>query len=118
MRRFTAIILVICFGILIPAAATPIRICLLDPEERTGDCCRTCSSDSNECCADLAPLPDTSIPNGNFETPSFVGYPIPYTLATLPLIAERIALPSRHARPAAGIGPPTARLAALNVWRL
>lgn len=118
MRKFTATILVICLGMLLPVAAMPVRICLLDLEERTDDCCRTCPSDSNDCCADLDPLPDTSIPGGNFETPSFVGYAIPPTLATLPLIPERIALPRCHARPPTGIGPPAARLAVLNVWRL
>lgn len=118
MRNFTATILVICLGILLPAAAMSVRICLLDAEERTEDCCRTCPSDSGDCCADLEPLPHAPVPDGNFETPAFLGYAIPPTLATLPLVPERIIPPSCHARPPTAIGPSTSRLAVLNVWRL
>lgn len=118
MRRLAAIIMAVCYGILLPAAAMPVRICLLDQGERTDDCCRTCPSGSNDCCTDLDPLPDAPVPDGNFETPAFLGYAIPTALASMPLIPERIALPSCLARRPAGTGPPTARLAVLNVWRL
>ena len=118
MRKLTATILVICLGILLPAAAIPVRICLLDLEERKDDCCNTCSSDNEDCCADLAPIPDAPVPNGNFETPPFIGFALPPSMVELPPIPERIVPPPCHARPPTGIGPPTARMAALNVWRL
>ncbi len=118
MRKLMATILAICFGILLPAAAMPARVCLLDPSERSEDCCNTCTTGRQDCCADLKTLPDAPMPGGNFETPAFVGYAIASIIAEPPRIPESIAPPPWHARPRTGIGPPAARLAVLNVWRL
>jgi hypothetical protein len=118
MRKFTATILAICFGILLPAAAMPMRVCLLDQAEQSEDCCGTCSTNNVDCCVDSEGLPDSQLPSGSFETPPFVGNALPPTMAELPRIPESIVLPPCLARPPNGIGSTTARLAVLSVWRL
>lgn len=118
MRKLTATILLIFLGILLPVAAMPVRICLLDPEERTDDCCRTCNSDSKDCCSDVDPLPELTPPDGNFETPVFLGYALPPTIVDFVLVPQRVVVPACYARPPTKIAETTARLAVLNVWRL
>lgn len=118
MRNLIATILAICLGILLPSAPIPVRVCLLDPAVRSEDCCGTCSASDKDCCVDTEVLPDSTLPAGSFETPAFVGYVIPPLMAELPLIPERILPPPCFARTPAGIGPPAAWLAVLNVWRL
>jgi hypothetical protein len=118
MRKLTAIILTICFGMLLPAAGLPVRVCLLDSADQPEDCCNTCKSDRQDCCADFQPLPDTPMPGVNLETPAYVGYVILPTMAEVPRIPATIAPPPWCAKPRTGVGPPTARLAVLNVWRL
>jgi hypothetical protein len=118
MRRLIATILAICLGILLPAAAMPVRVCLLDPAERSENCCGSCTTEHQDCCADLETLPDAPMPGGNFETPGFVGYASPAVSVVLPRIPERIAPAPCFALARKGIGPPAGRLAVLNVWRL
>ena len=118
MRKFTATFLLICLGIMLPVAAMPVRICLLEPEERTDNCCNTCTSDTGDCCADVDPLPELLLQDGNFEMPEFTGYALPPTMMDLPIIPKQILPPSCLARAPTGIGSTTARLAALNIWRL
>jgi hypothetical protein len=110
--------LLIILGILLPVAAMPVRICLLDLEERTDDCCRTCNSDSKDCCEDVDPLPELAPPDGNFETPAFLGYALPPTIVDFVVVPQRIVVPACYARPPTRIAQTTARLAVLNVWRL
>ena len=118
MRKLMPLILAVCLGILLPTAATSLRVCLLDPAERSENCCDDCSSGTEDCCVDSDGLPDAPLPGGNFETPAFVGYAIPPAMAELPGILGRPIPPPCIARPRTGIGPPMARLAVLNVWRL
>lgn len=118
MRKLTAAVLAICFGILLPAAAMPVRFCLLDPADRSEDCCGTCPTRDRDCCADLEILPEAPMPGGFFETPVFSGYIIPADLGVLPAIPASMVPPPCFPPLRAGIGPPTARLAVLNVWRL
>lgn len=118
MSKLMTIILAICFGIQLPTAAMPVRVCLLDPEERTENCCRDCPSDSKDCCAELDRLPDAPVPDPNFSTPPFVGYVIPSAIADVLPMPVRIVTPPRHEQPPSGIGPPTTRLCVLNVWKL
>lgn len=118
MHNLIATILAVCLGIVLPAAPIPVRVCLLDPAEQTEDCCGTCSTSDEDCCVHSEVLPDSPLPAGNFETPAFVGYAIPPMMAELPLIPERILPPPCFERTPTGIGPPAARLAVLNVWRL
>lgn len=118
MRKLMVTILAICYGILLPAAGMPLRVCLLDAMERSVDCCDDCSDESKDCCVDVETLPDSPMPGGNFETPAFVGYAIPFVMTELPSIPESIVPPPCFERPRTGIGPPAERLAVLNVWRL
>lgn len=118
MRKLMVTILAICYGILLPAAGMPLRVCLLDAMERSVDCCDDCSDDSKDCCVDVETLPDSPMPGASFETPAFVGYAIPFVMTELPCIPVRIVPPPCFERPRTGIGPPAERLAVLNVWRL
>ena len=118
MLKFMASFLAICLGILLPVAAMPLRVCLLEQTERSEDCCGTCSTSDKHCCVDSEGLPDSLLPAGNYEAPAFVAYPLPPRVADLPPVPERILPPPAHARAPTGMGPPTARLAVLNVWRL
>lgn len=117
MRKLMVTLLAICFGILLPTAAMPVRVCLLHPAEQAEDCCGTSTSLEN-CCVDLGTLASAPLPGRILETPLFVGCAIPFLVAELPDIPEAIAPSPCFAQPRTGIGPPTARLAVLNVWRL
>lgn len=118
MRKVLAIILATCLGVLLPAAAAPLRVCLLESCEQSEDCCNCCSTGLQDCCADVKVLPDSPMPGGNFETPAFVGYAIPKVMAELPGIPVSITPRIDFTQVRTGIGPPTARLAVWNVWRL
>ncbi|MFZ9936049.1 MAG: hypothetical protein ACO3JG_03210 [Luteolibacter sp.] len=118
MRKVLAIMLATCLGVLLPAAAMPLRVCLLEPMEQADGCCNSCSTGHRDCCADVKLLPDAPMPEGNFETPAFVGYAIPSAMAELPRIPVSIAPPIDFTHARTGVGPPTARLAVWNVWRL
>ena len=58
------------------------------------------------------------MPQGNFETPAFVGYTIPPAMQVLPRIPVSIAPPIDFTHARTGVGPPAARLAVWSVWRL
>ena len=113
-----AAILMFCLGALLPLAATPLHVCLLDPAERTAGCCDNCTAGDHECCADMEAIPDALMPAGSQATPAFVGYALPPAMALMPRIPEKIVPLPCFAQPRAGIGPPTDRFAVLNVWRL
>lgn len=118
MRKIMATILAVCFGILLPAAAIPVRVCLLHPGDLSGECCGNCATSHQDCCTDFKTVPYSTMPDGHFETPAFAGYVIPDFWAELPCIPESIAPPPCFARPPTGIGTPMAHRAVLNVWRL
>lgn len=118
MRKVLAIMLATCLGVLLPAAAVPLRVCLLEPWEQTEGCCDSCPTGQLDCCADLKVFPDSPMPGGNFESPAFVGYAIPRAMAELPGIPVSITPRLVFMQVRTGVGPPAARLAIWNVWRL
>ena len=73
MRRTVAILLLACFGILVPLSASPVRVCFLDADAAAGslmigqnagkDCCDGCTRESetpDPCCLDVEELPDST----------------------------------------------------------
>jgi hypothetical protein len=118
MRRCMAAVLVFCLGALLPLAATPLHVCLLDAAEQSAGCCDNCTSGAHDCCAEVRLLPDALMPSGSQTDPALVRSVVPHAMVLLPRIPETIAPPPCFAQPRAGIGPPTDRFAVLNVWIL
>lgn len=127
VRQFLAILLLVCFGAMLPTAASPIRVCLL--EENTGtsgstasgksECCDECETHQHEeCCAELKSLPDSTLPAWHVDMPDMVAVDLPPVVFTAPpvrLVAEEAFHPSAPIR-----GPDSqgGRRALLAVWRI
>ncbi len=85
-RQFIAILLLACFGMLIPTMASPVRVCFLESEVylgsfesfgvTTGDdgstkakCCPDCGDEEHggdPCCVEIHKLPDAPEPSAPF----------------------------------------------------
>ena len=134
MRKSLAAFLLVCLGVLIPLAASPVRVCLLDgtitsaafppgaPDEcADGGCCPDCNRDADPqapCCVDLEELPDSSVPHPPVELPPAVFAELPPHACPEASIAEPFRSGSH--RPVANRGPasPAAYRAVLGTWRL
>lgn len=116
MLKLSAIILLICLGILLPVSAMPVRICLLAFEERTDTCCNACDSDVKDCCADVDAIPDGTAPHRSLETAVFGGHALPPASLAFAVPPERIVPTSCRARLSNWTCPTSARLAVLGVW--
>ena len=117
MFRLSAILTILCLGYLLPMAGAPLRVCLMDIEERTEDCCADCDTAKEGCCLDVQPIPPAPLAKGIFEMPDFDDCLIGGPVAHVPAPTRMVVLPS-WARPAPSLGPPSAVQARLNVWRL
>jgi hypothetical protein len=86
LRTPIAIWLLACFGMMLPAAATPLRVCFIGTHlaiaaEDTG-CCHDCNRPTEgpqPCCMDLESLPDASTPEAAVLLP-----PVPICLLPAP----------------------------------
>ena len=132
MQRILAAILLACFGMLIPTAATPVRICLLEGKifeggfssfEKThsekSKCCQDCGSNGNEgCCAELKQLPESPLPVVTIALPDLVPMdlpPVAFMAAPVPVGTEMVYHPSVPIR---GPDSPAAHRALLAIWRI
>lgn len=124
-----AMLLLACFGILVPLSASPVRVCLLDVaagslqvgHDAGKKCCAECTRESetpDPCCVDVEDLPDSTPPQSSFELP-------PVVLTDLAefsdLSALREEIPSEvfsHSEPIRGPTSPSAFRAVLGIWRL
>ena len=118
MFRLSAILTILCLGCLLPVAASPLRVCLLDLEERTADCCADCGEEDKDCCLDVQPIPPGPLAKGFFELPDFSVQLLDTCFALPAAPPEIFAFLPRMARPPPCCGPPSAHRALLNVWRL
>ena len=132
MRRFIAAVLVLCFGFLIPTAASPMRVCiddgdLLQPGFKTyGEtathkvkCCPDCGSKEtgDSCCIDIKGLPDAtdfSIPIG-LPPVYFIESDLEIVVPTCPLMMVQA---YDRAAPIRGPDSPGARRALLEIWNI
>lgn len=122
-------LLLICFGILVPLSATPVRVCLLnadaagvlvghDPEK---ECCPECSRGSETpkpCCVDVEEFPDSPSPQSSFELPPVVLTDLtelPGSPALREEIQPEVFSPSEPIR---GPTSPAAHRAVLGIWTL
>jgi hypothetical protein len=126
-----AMLLLACFGILLPLSASPVRVCLLELDFAAGallvghdagkKCCAECTREPetpDPCCVDVEDLPDSTSPRSSFELP-----PVVLTdLAELSGVsAQREEIPSEvlwHSEPIRGPASPSAFRAILGIWRL
>jgi len=127
MRRVIATFLLVCLGIMLPTAASPVRICFLQEQIITANvgpdssCCPDCTKethDSTPCCVDLETMPDAATPQPSIERPPIISISICENaiLGPLSITYDRKSslLPQRVWGPTS----PTAHRAVLGIWRL
>lgn len=132
VRQFLAVLLLVCFGAMLPTAACPIRICLLEGEIYEGGftsfgttgsgkskCCEDCGQRHDEdCCTDLKGLPDSTLPVWAVEMPAMIAVDLPPVISMGPpvrLLPEIVFHPSVPIR---GPDSPGLRQAMLASWRI
>lgn len=126
MRRLLAALLLFCVGILIPASASPVRICFLElglnSYQSDSECCPDCSQGTelpDPCCHDLEKLPDSGVPQLPVELPAAVVTDVPADLCAAPLLIARFSLSDFPvSTPIRGPTTPAAYRAVLGIWRL
>jgi hypothetical protein len=129
MRRAIAALLLACLGILIPLAATPVRLCLLEHRllvpggsgcgAEKSPCCPDCG-DHHEvpCCVDLEDLPDAPAPAAPEGLPVIAAVDLPESLFRAPPAVLVASSSFEAAVPIRGPDSPAAWRALLEVWRL
>ncbi len=129
MRQLLAILLLACFGIILPTAASPIRICILEQaaaaeaESEGGKCCPNpeCTRgepDHISCCLDLEGLPDASAPQPLIELPALIVTDLPNGVCLPPVVTELSRKAYSASEPIRGLDSPAAYRAVLGIWRL
>lgn len=118
MKNFVATLLLICFGLLMPVAALPVRVCLLDLEERQPECCQKCGVKHDNCCKDLDQIPDSVVPGGPMAPLMFVPFELPvWEIAAVgEVIVE--SSPREISPPIRGPDSPAAFRAVLGIWSI
>ena len=129
MRRAIAALLLVCLGILVPLATTPVRLCLLEQrvlipgasecQERKSKCCDDCGGHHEKpCCVDLEEMPDATAPSLPEGLPAIVAIDLPPPVFVLPPAVLVEASSYEAAIPIRGPDSPSAWRARLEVWRL
>ena len=125
MRRMLAALLLVCVGILIPASASPVRICFLEfgwnSFQDDSKCCEDCSGRTEQpdpCCYDLEKLPDLGAPQNPVELPPVVVVDFPAPVCLAPLMIDLSGGCHAISTPIRGPTSPAACRAMLGIWRL
>jgi hypothetical protein len=130
MRRLVAILLLICCGIVIPAAAGQVRLCTTDyslsvdslsaESAKPAACCDECSKPPGKapCCLQVEKLPAFTVPATQEPLPALVGWDAPLIsfAPVLRLLAAHSEL-ARH-QPIRGPSVASAPQALFEVWRI
>lgn len=128
MKRFAALLLLACLGMMIPLAGSPLRLCLLENRLLVGGsecggerdpCCPDCGDHHEDpCCVELEELPDAPAPVVPDELPAPPVMDLPEFACVVP--PPLLVACSVHAAAAPIRGPdtPAAHRALLGVWRL
>lgn len=134
MRRLLATLLLVCFGMLIPTAASPMRVCLLEGKVHEpgftsyGEtashkikCCPDCGSteEGDSCCQDVKKLPDVPAPS----PPMILLPPVffcerEFEFTVPPCPVADVANPFAPSKPIRGPDSPGARRAQLGIWTI
>ncbi len=133
MRRVMAAFLLICLGVVIPLAGSPVRICQLDGklllpgmsecsrDATKAPCCPGSGEREHEespCCLAIDELPDATPPVPGDPLPAAIAMDLPEPLLSIPDPALAAAAAFRAAVPIRGPDSPAARRAMFGVWRL
>jgi hypothetical protein len=118
VKKIFATLLLICFALVLPMSAMPVRVCLLEKKEKKADCCSECETKQKDCCAKLDKLPDSTMPGGAFVLPPFISLELPYfQLSPHSEVISKLSA-DEYFPPIRGPDSPTSYRAVLNVWRL
>jgi len=128
VRNLLATFLLVCLGVLIPVAASPMRVCLLEGGILTSgfashqpECCTDCEPDKDlpdPCCVELEKLPELLAPQPPLEVAAAVLAEIPPWDCLTPLERELPCEASPRSEPIRGPTSPAAHRAVLGIWRL
>lgn len=137
-RQFIAMLLMVCFGMLIPTMASPARVCFLESQVYFGDfesfgittgedgplkekCCPDCGDEENgkdPCCVEIHKLPDAPEPTGPFGVQPV----LPVELNDYSVHADRpldcVTKVFSSAEPIRGPASRSIRRALLGVWTI
>ena len=122
MRRAIAVFLLACLGMIIPLAASPVRICLIEARI-VGDapCCPKCKKETKHdpsCCVDMDELPDAPLATLPAGLPPIVAIDLPPPVFVLPPANLVPAAALEMFEPIRGPDTPCSFRARLGVWRL
>lgn len=125
MRKLTAVMLLFYVGIMIPASATPVRICLLEmrlnSSQGESKCCADCTKESEQpdpCCLDLKELPDALAPQLPTELPAALIMDLPFSIYPSVVLSETNPGGFSVSKPIRGPTSPVAYRAVLGIWIL
>lgn len=129
MRRVIAALLLVCLGIMVPLAAMPVRLCLLEHrvlvpgasecKVKKSKCCPDCGGHHQKpCCVDLEEMPDATAPSVPEGLPAIVAIDLPAPVFVLPPAVLVEDSTYEAAVPIRGPDSPSAWRARLEVWRL
>ena len=120
-----AVLLLFCVGMMIPASASPVRVCLLELQLKSkpseAKCCTDCSRGSEQpdpCCHDLEELPDAPAPQLPTGLPPVVITDLPSSICRNPVMKELDLGCFAVSEPIRGPTSPAAYRAVLGIWRL
>lgn len=124
MRRVIAAFLLACLGMMIPLAAAPLRICLIEnriTEAGEEPCCPKCKKETkhdSDCCVQFDELPEAPVANFPEGVPPLMAVDLPpqtFVLPPVAIVPVEIFIP---AAPIRGPDEPCRLRAKLGVWRL
>jgi len=118
MRKVFATLLLVCFGMIVPLAGQPLRVCLLEMKERQEDCCKKCHTEHKDCCAEVGEIPDAPLPGTPLDVPPFIGFVLPVFEAACPVEIVPAQVTVGYLPPIRGPDSPGAFRSVLNIWRL
>jgi hypothetical protein len=106
---------------MLPVAAMPLRVCLLEDKRVDPDCCSDCDRQSDgrdPCCMDVDPLPDSQTPQPLIVLPPVIVIDLPETTILKPVMMESGCDIFELSEPIRGPTSPAAYRAVLGVWRM
>jgi hypothetical protein len=124
MRRLIAAFLLACLGMMVPLAAAPLRICLIENKiKEAGDkpCCPKCKKETkhdSNCCVQVEDLPDAPLASFPEGIPPLMSVDLPPQPFLLPPVAIIPVESFVAATPIRGPDEPCRLRAILGVWRL
>ena len=140
MRRLVTVLLLLCFGMFIPAVGRPLQFCLYDgtillpglqscgeteTAGHTTKCCGKCGEGENQqkeapCCLDAGTLPNGTAPTGSIKLPPplFVVVELVEFFLSAGPIFESIENAGVVSQAVSRTDTPSERRAVLSVWRI